>query len=239
MKQITCKSVEECLNQAAKELNCSIEDLIYTVDEEKKGLFGLGKSATISVVEIPDVIAYAETYISNICKATGIEVSIKTIAQEGLIKILIETNHNPVLIGKNGETLQALNELVKLAVSNKFKRKFRILLDISEYKNKKYNKVIGIAKRVAKNVLKTHIDTKLDPMTPDERKKVHNALSSWKNIKTESVGDGKDRSIVIKYTGAKNKRSNKLNEQEVNNENIPTTNEEVNVSSNDEGNVSE
>ena len=51
----------------------------------------------------------------------------------------------------------------------------------------------------AKEVLKTHIDVKLDPMTPDERKKIHNALSTWKNIKTESVGDGKLRAIVIKY----------------------------------------
>lgn len=51
--------------------------------------------------------------------------------------------------------------------------------------------------------MKTHIDIKLTPMTPDERKKVHNALSSYKNIKTESIGDGKDRAIVIKYVSNK------------------------------------
>lgn len=202
MKKYTAKTIEECLNEATKELNIEKDDLLYVVDEEKKGLFT--KKATISVIELSDVIEYAESYIKDVCYALNIEISIKTIAQEGLIKMFVETNHNPILIGKNGETLQAFNELVKLAVSSKFKRKFRILIDVAQYKNKKYGKVITIAKRTAKNVLKTHIDAKLDPMTPDERKKVHNALSNWKNIKTESIGDGKERSIVIKYISTPN-----------------------------------
>ena len=119
------------------------------------------------------------------------------------IVLLIETNKNSLLIGKNGATLQSLNELVKLACNTKFKRKIRILLDIGDYKDKKYHRVISEAKKAVKEVMKTHIDIKLTPMTPDERKKVHNALSSYKNIKTESIGDGKDRAIVIKYVSNK------------------------------------
>ena len=76
------------------------------------------------------------------------------------------------------------------------------MLDIGNYKEKKYRSVILVAKKAAKEVLSTHVDVKLNPMTPDERKKVHNVLSSWKHIKTESVGDGKERAIVIKYTEA-------------------------------------
>ena len=129
----------------------------------------------------------------------------KTVYRDEIAKILIETNKNSLIIGQNGSTLQSLNELVKLAVNSKFKKKFRILLDISDYKDKKYRRSISIAKKIAKEVLKTHVDVKLDPMTPDERKKVHTALASFKNIKTESIGDGKDRAIVIKYIGNDNK----------------------------------
>ena len=100
------------------------------------------------------------------------------------------------------------NELVKLAVSNKFKKKYRILLDVHDYKNKKYNVLIRVAKNAAREVLKTHMDVKLNPMTPDERKKVHYALSTMKNIKTESVGDGKDRAIVIKYVKEETAQAN-------------------------------
>lgn len=199
MKKYTAKTVDDCLKLASLELELAVEDLLYEVNEEKKGLFT--KRATISVFEVSDIIEYAETYITDVCHELGIEVSLKTFANDGLIKILVETNHNPIIIGKNGETLQAFNELVKLAVSSKFHKKFRILIDISQYKEKKYGKVISIAKRVAKTVQRTHVDAKLDPMTPDERKKVHNALANWNDIKTESIGDGKDRSIVIKYVG--------------------------------------
>lgn len=197
MKLYSGKTVQECIKQACDELNLTEEELIYKVVEEKKGLFS--KKATISVEETSDVILFIEEYIKDICHELGLDASLKTFYRENLIKVLIETNHNSILIGNNGRSLEALNELVKLAVSQRFKRKFRILLDIGNYKDKKYSRVIHEAKKVAKEVLSTHVDAKLEPMTPDERKKVHNALTSWKNIKTESVGDGKNRAVVIKY----------------------------------------
>ena len=200
MKLYTAKTLEECLAAASEELETPVEDIIYTVVEEKKGIFS--KKVTISVEEISDVIEFTETYIKDVCHALGLDASLKTFYRDNIIKVLIETNRNAVLIGNNGVSLQSLNELTKLAVSTKFKRKFKILLDIGNYKEKKYRSVIFVAKKAAKEVLSTHVDVKLNPMTPDERKKVHNVLSSWKHIKTESVGDGKERAIVIKYTEA-------------------------------------
>ena len=197
MSRYTKKTLEECLQEAVTELNCEIDNLMYEVEEEKKGLFS--KKVTIAVTETEDVIEFAEEYITDVCHSLGLDVSLKTFYRDDVIKVLIETNHNSILIGKNGASLQSLNELTKLAVSSRFKRKFKILLDVGAYKDKKYFKVISIAKRAAKQVSKTHVDVILNPMTPDERKKVHNALTSWKNIKTESIGDGKDRRIVIKY----------------------------------------
>lgn len=197
MKMYSAKTLADCLKQASEELNVPENELIYSVVEEKKGLFS--KKVTISVEETSDVILFIEEYIKDVCHALGLDASAKTFYRDNLIKVLIETNHNSILIGNNGKSLESLNELVKLAVSQKFKRKFRILLDIGNYKDKKYSRVIHEAKKVAKEVLSTHVDAKLEPMTPDERKKVHNALTSWKNIKTESIGDGKNRAVVIKY----------------------------------------
>ncbi len=206
MKKYTAKTLEEALELASKDLSLDVSSINYEILEEKKGLFK--KTCTIGVSELADVIEFAENYIKNVCVALGLEPAIKTFYRDGLIKILIETNHNSLLIGKNGATLQSLNELTKLAISSKYKKKYRILLDIGEYKDKKYSKVISIAKRACKEVLKTHVDVKLDPMTPDERKKVHNALASYKNIKTESSGDGKDRAIIIKWIGENSSVSN-------------------------------
>lgn len=200
MKRYSAKTVDDAVKNACTDLKCEINDLVYEIEEEKKGLF---KKAIIAVYETADIIEYAENYIRDVINGLGLECSLKTFYRDGVAKILIETNKNSLIIGKNGSTLQSLNELVKLTCNTKFKRKIRILLDIGEYKDKKYHRVISEAKRAAKEVGKTHIDIKLEPMTPDERKKVHNALSTFKNIKTESVGDGKDRAIVIKYIGNK------------------------------------
>ena len=132
MKLYSGKTLADCLKQASEELNVSEEELIYKIVEEKKGLFS--KKTTISVEETSDVILFVEEYIKDICHALNLDASLKTFYRDNLIKVLIETNHNSILIGNNGKSLESLNELVKLAVSQKFRRKFRILPDIGNYK---------------------------------------------------------------------------------------------------------
>ena len=182
------------------------EDLNYQVVNEVKGLFNKTKSIEIEVYELSDAIEFAQEYIVNAIASFGITATTKASLSEDIIKISIDSDHNSIIIGKNGRTLQALNELTKLAISSKFKKKFRVLLDIGEYKDDKYKRVIGVAKRTAYEVQKTHQSASLDPMTADERRVVHNAISRIRNVTTVSEGEGKRRHIVIKYV--ENKSSN-------------------------------
>ena len=178
MKEYSAKTVDDCLAAAAKELGIEADSLVYTVKEEKKGLFK--KSATIDVYDQSDAVSYGETYLVSALKALGIEATVTSTIEEDIIKMTVNSERNPVLIGKNGHTLQALNELVKLAVSNKFRHRYRILLDVGGYKEDKYSRIAYIAKKNAAQVLKTHIDVHLEPMTPDERRVVHNTLSGMR-----------------------------------------------------------
>ena len=95
--------------------------------------------------------------------------------------------------------LQALNELTRIAISNHFKHRYRVLLDINGYKDDKYDRIAKMARRIAHEVQKTHQDATLDPMPADERRIVHNALTNMPNIKTESSGFGKNRQVNIIY----------------------------------------
>ena len=198
MKKYTAKTLEEAIANASEELGIDAKELNYEASEEKKGLFGK-KSITITVFETEDIVDYACEYLESSIETLGIQSNANGEIDNDLIKITIDSDHNPVLIGKAGKTLQALNELVKLAVSSKFKRRFRILLDVGDYKNKKYSHIAHVARKVAKEVQKSKVDVKLDPMTSDERRVIHNALSSFSHIKTESEGDGAERAVVIKY----------------------------------------
>ena len=201
MKEFSAKTVEEAVANACAELGITENKLVYQVTEEKTGLFR--KSAKIAVYDIEDAREYAEEYLKKAISAMGIDVEVSGIVEEDIIKIVLDSDHNPILIGKNGKTLQGLNELTKLAVSNKFRRKYRVLLDVADYKTEKYEKVTRIAIRVAKDVRRTRVDAELDPMTPDERRVVHNALSGFRGVRTESIGEGPDRHICIRYVSEK------------------------------------
>jgi spoIIIJ-associated protein len=197
MKTYTTKTLEEALATAEKELNIPAQELSYKIVEEKTGIFS--RKLVIEVYETTDAIEFAEAYLQKTISQFGIEVKTKTELKDDIIHITLDTPRNPILIGKNGVTLQALNELVRLATSSKFKKRYRILLDINDYKEAKYDKVVAIAKRIARDVVKNKQDLTLDPMPADERRMVHNALSGMPNIKTESVGEGHRRAICIRY----------------------------------------
>ncbi len=198
MKEYSAKSVEEAVALACEELGLDATEIVYEVLSEKKGIFS--KKATISVYELADVIEYAEKYIKDVVATLGVGEAKTTASLQGdIIHISLDCDHNPILIGKNGSTLQSLNEIVRLAVGGKFRRRYRILLDIGDYKDAKYGRVAALARRTAKEVQKTKIDVKLSPMSSDERRVVHNVLSNFSHIATESSGEGRNRAVTIKY----------------------------------------
>ncbi len=197
MKSYTGKTVEEALEEASKELGIAVDELIYSVSDKKKGIFN--KKLIVDVYDLSDVIKYAEDYILNVTDSLGIESSVNSRLDDDIIRITIDSTHNPILIGKNGKTLQALNELVKLATSNYFKKRFRILLDINGYKDNKYDRLNHVARKCAREVQKTKATYTFDPMPADERRAIHNACSGMNHIRTESIGEGTHRQVQIIY----------------------------------------
>ena len=195
------KTVDEALEAASKALGTPVSELIYLVADKKVGLFS--KKFQVEVYNLEDVAKFAEDYLLNVIDNLGIESSTKSEIEDGVIRITIDSTHNPILIGKNGVTLQALNELVKLATNNYFHKRFRILLDINGYKDSKYIKLERLARKVAKDVQKSKSTYTFDPMPADERRALHNALNSWRNVRTESIGEGSHRQVQIIYVESK------------------------------------
>ena len=191
------KTVDEALELASQDKGVAIRDLIYIISDKKVGL--LTKKFQIEVYEMADVVRYAEDYLLNAIDALGIESAVRSVVEEDVIRITIDSTHNPVLIGKNGVTLQAFNELVKLATNNHFHKRFRILLDINGYKDSKYSRLQRIARKAAKDVARTKTTYTFDPMPADERRAIHNACNNIAHVRTESIGEGKGRQVQILY----------------------------------------
>ena len=100
MKTYTAKTVEEALLKASEAEGIAVEDLCYEVIEEKRGLFS--KKAKIAVFDITDAINYGKEYLQGIIKSFGLTAEIEEKYEDGIIRLTINSDHNSVLIGKNG-----------------------------------------------------------------------------------------------------------------------------------------
>lgn len=131
------------------------------------------------------------------------EVEVECVKDDYQYKVQLNAENNAILIGKNGQTLQDINTVVKAAASSEFKKKVMVLTDINGYKENKYVKECSAALRIAKTVQKTKVDAVLDPMPNDERKAIHTYLANMPRIRTISEGEGKDRRLKIVYDANK------------------------------------
>ena len=178
MKQFIGKTKEEALEKAASELHVPVENIYIDSLIENKGLFGRIKNVEITCYTDAMVVEFVVNYLKTIIESMGIEVTLTPSYTDGLIRIKLVTNHNSILIGKDGETLQALNEICRSAANSMYKKRVRVLLDINDYKQEKYSKLISIAKREAVKVSKTKITAELSPMSADERRAEHKKINS-------------------------------------------------------------
>ena len=175
------------------------------IAEEFDGIDAISVDGIIpGIYTVTDVIVFADDYIRRCLKALGLEGMTEAKYDDGVIKLNIVCNRNKNVIGRNGDTLRSINELTRSACFNRFGGHYRILLNCDGYKESKYDKFVAIARRYADEVCRTHITAIMDPMTSDERRIIHQALSDYPNIKTQSLGTGHKRHITIQYTGPEN-----------------------------------
>ena len=191
------KNREEALQIALEELGVEEKDLIITEKEQKGGLFK-SKKIILEVVKVSDVVTFIKDSLVKITAAMGVEVKTEVKERNDILNIVLYSENNSILIGKNGRTIDALSLVVKQMILNELGQSFKFNLDVAEYKLKQQKRLESLAKRVAREVSKTKIDAKLDPMNSYERRIVHNILTDHKFVYTESEGEEPNRYVVIK-----------------------------------------
>ncbi len=110
----------------------------------------------------------------------------------------IHTSESAQLIGNRGDTIRALNHLVKRSFENK-DEDLRFLIDVNGYRTKKIEELKQTAKLLAERARSLKYNVEMTPMSAYERMIVHSALTDEPNIATESHGEGRDRRVVIRY----------------------------------------
>jgi len=191
------KNREEALQLALEELKIEENNLIINEKEQKGGIFK-SKKVLLEIYKVSDIVDFIKESLLNITSAMGVESKIEVKERNDILNIVLYSDNNNILIGKNGRTIDALFLIVKQMIQNEIGKSFKFNLDVAEYKLKQQKRLESLAKRIAREVSKTKIDAKLDPMNSYERRIVHNILTDHKFVYTESEGTEPNRYVVIK-----------------------------------------
>ena len=191
------KTEEEAIENALAELSLTKDDILYDTKEQKGGLFK-GKKVEISVTKKSDINDFIKETVLKLVKDMGFDAQIETKVRDGILNLTLHSDNNNLLIGRDGKNMSALNIIVKQIVQNEVGSFYKFNLDVGEYKLKQQKNLERMAKRVAREVAKTKVEAKLDPMNSYERRIIHNILNDDRYVYTESVGEEPNRCVVIK-----------------------------------------
>ena len=197
------KTVDEAIEQALIELDAKRDDVeIEIMEEPSRGIFGLigVKEAKIKVSLVFDPIELADNFISKVLNSMGIKgINIITKEKENLnIDITdISSTDMGIIIGKRGNTLDAIQYLLSLAINKGKEDYIRVTLDTKGYREKREETLIRLAHRMAEKTKYSNRPVKLEPMNPYERRIIHSALQKTEGIVTFSEGKEPYRRIVI------------------------------------------
>lgn len=195
------KSVDEAVKAALEELGCEIEDVVVEILEEpSKRLLGImgNKPALVKVTVIEKPENDARQIVDELLQKMKIEYQIESVEWDsGVTRINIVGKDMGLLIGRKGETLNALQFIAGLMVNRKREQKMRIILDVEDYRKKREQSLEALALRLSDKVKQTQKNVIMRPMNPQERRIVHTILQEDPQLVTYSMGDEPNRKVVI------------------------------------------
>lgn len=189
---------DSAIQYAAKELRVNKDFIELNVVEEKKSMLGLNKSYIVEAKVDFDVIRDGIEYLKSILENMNIEAVIEAKQlDKRQIQFNVQAKENPILIGKNGKTLDAIQTLLKNYINLYVEDFHVVLIDIGGYKEQRKKQLEILATKTAMDVIKTKTPTKLGKMNAYERRVIHTKLADWRDVSTESEGEEPNRYVVI------------------------------------------
>ncbi len=198
----SAKTAEQAIEMALRELGVT-RDLveIEVLDPGAKGVLGLfgGKDAQVRVTyNDNDPSRDAIRFLQPIFASLRVNATPTVEERDGITWITFHGKGMGAVIGRRGETLDALQYLTNLAVNRQFEEKTRIVLDVEGYRAEREKTLANLARKMADKARRSDRDVTLEPMSPHERRVIHIALQNAEGVKTVSVGEEPYRKVVIK-----------------------------------------
>jgi spoIIIJ-associated protein len=213
--EVEGKTYEEAVKKASLALEADEKDLDIEVTEvDTKGILGLLGSKKVRITarvrsnpeesnsEESDPEEYGKRFLTEVAALYGVSVKVETRMQNDRVVFSMETPDEEALLGEDGEVLESLQHLVKLAIAKKYKENLKLLLDVNGYRERRQKTIVVMAKKLADKVRKEGRPTKTKPLNPYERRIIHTLFKDSDHITTHSEGDGHTKKVVISPAGS-------------------------------------
>ena len=203
------KTYEEAIRKASLELNAEEKDIDIEVTEvDTKGILGLLGSKKVRIIakirNTPE--DYAKKFLADLADYLGLTLTITVITSSDRVIFTIDSSDEEAIIGKDGEVLDALQYLTRLAIAKKYKQNLKLLIDVNGFREKRKKEIIAMARRLADKVKRGGRPIKTKPLNPYERRIIHTLFKNSNDITTTSEGDGHTKKMVLAPSKAVNAR---------------------------------
>jgi spoIIIJ-associated protein len=212
--EVSAKTVEEAIERGLQQLGLTRDQVETAVlNKGRSGFLGMGAEEAVvkltplaSPSQESNLPAAAKEALEEILKRMKLKAHVELRsdvqqdeAESDMPPIALEVDGEDlgILIGRRGETLAALQYIIRLIVAHQQKARVPLTVDVEGYKQRRYGSLRELALRLAQKAVSTRQSMTLEPMPADERRIVHLALSVNPDVVTQSVGEGELRKVVI------------------------------------------
>ena len=202
------------MEAALAELGVSEQEAeIEVVQEPRAGFLGLGAQEAIVRVrvrearedlgeeELEEQAEIAADFLEELLRKMGIEATAEPTLEDGTMYVDVEGEDEgdaAILIGRHGQTLESLQDLTRLVVTKRTGERCRVVVDVEDYRRRRRDRLVALAREVARRVQRTRREEELEPMNAYERKVVHDAVAEIPAVTSTSRGEDPDRRVVIR-----------------------------------------
>jgi spoIIIJ-associated protein len=220
-------SVEEAIEAALAELGATEQEVaVQILQEPRSGFLGVGGQEAVvrvrvrarreeaSEEDLEEQAEIAADFVEGLLSRMGLVADVEQGVADGTMYLNVVGGESEsqdgededgedmgLLIGRHGQTLEAVQELTRVVVSHRTGLRCRVIVDVEDYKKRQRARLVSKAREVAKRVAKTGREEVLDPMNPYERKVVHDAVAEVSGVESSSRGEEPDRRVVIRPRG--------------------------------------
>ncbi|SFD71260.1 spoIIIJ-associated protein [Lentibacillus persicus] len=202
MREITAsgQTVDEAVQSALEQLDTTRDHVeVEVIDEGRKGLLGVfgSKRAFVKVSVLKNQVEEAETFLKEVIQNMNVEAEVSTTVVENHVTFDLSGEKIAVLIGKRGQTLNAIQYLVQLAINKDGSQYYSVTVDAEGYRERRKETLEALANKMADKALSYDKEVALEPMPAFERKIIHNVLQQNSRVSTHSDGAEPHRRIII------------------------------------------